>query len=99
MPLPAIGATAQEIRAGTKGMVLLVSPVEPAGATAKFLADRGESVMGVSIEVQSLAKTQSVLRTGLQQIQAAYSGPFGRSLLVPGELAAGAWIEFFERKK
>jgi catechol 2,3-dioxygenase-like lactoylglutathione lyase family enzyme len=99
IPLPAIGATAQEIRAGSNGTILLVSPAGPDGATARFLSDRGESVMGVSIEVQSLAKAQSVLKTGLQQDLAEYSGPYGKSLLVPGESAAGAWIEFFEKGK
>ena len=98
MPLPAIGATAQEIRAGN-GTILLVSPAAPEGAAAKFLSDRGESVMGVSIEVRSLVKTQSVLKTRLPQDLAVYSGPYGRSLVVPGELAAGAWIEFFEKGK
>jgi hypothetical protein len=97
-PLPVIGASAQEIRAGSGGTILLVSPTEPTGVTARFLSDRGESVMGVSIEVQSLAKTQSVLKTGLQHDLAEYSGPYGKSLLVPGELAAGAWIEFFEKE-
>ena len=76
-----------------------MSPAVPAGATAKFLADRGESVMGVSIEVQDLAKTRLVLKTGLQQDLPEYSGPYGKSLLVPGEFAAGAWIEFFEKRK
>ena len=99
MPLPAIGATAQEIRAGSNGTILLVSPAVPAGATAKFLADRGESVMGVSIEVQDLAKTRLVLKTGLQQDLPEYSGPYGKSLLVPGECATGNWIEFFEKGK
>jgi len=99
MPLPTIGATAQEIRAGSNGTILLVSPNEPAGVTARFLSDRGESAMGVSIEVQNLAKTQSVLKTGLQRDLAVYSGPYGKSLVVPGELAAGAWIEFFEKDK
>src|SRR5208282_3823701 len=51
MPLPAIGATAQAFQAGD-GTILLVSPAAPDGATAKFLSDRGESVMGVSIEVE-----------------------------------------------
>lgn len=99
MPLPAIGATAQEIRAGSNGTILLVSPALPGGATEKFLADRGESLMGVSIEVQELAKTRLVLKTRLQQDLPEYSGPYGKSLLVPGEFATGAWIEFFEKRK
>jgi catechol 2,3-dioxygenase-like lactoylglutathione lyase family enzyme len=98
MALPAIGATAQEFQAGD-GTILLVSPAAQDGATAKFLSDRGESVMGVSIEVQSLEKTQSVLRDGLHQSLATYPGPYGKSIVVPGEIAAGVWIEFFEKAK
>jgi len=98
MALPAIGATAQEFQAGD-GTILLVSPAAQDGATAKFLSDRGESVMGVSIEVQSLEKTQSVLQDGLHQSLTTYSGPYGKSIVVPGEIAAGVWIEFFEKAK
>lgn len=66
MALTAIGTTAQEIQAGD-GTILLVSPASPGEAAAKFLSGRGESVMGVSIEVQSLEKTRSVLKQGLHQ--------------------------------
>ena len=98
MALPAIGAIAQEFQAG-EGTILLVSAAAPDGATAKFLSDRGEAVMGVSIEVQSLEKTQSVLGQGLHQNFTIYSGPYGKSVVVPGEFAAGVWIEFFEKAK
>ena len=98
--LPAIAATAQEFLAGD-GTILLVSPVasRPAGAVRKFLSDRGESVMGVSIEVQSLKETQAVLKNGLHQNLTAYPGPYGQSVVVPGEFASGVWIEFFEKAK
>jgi hypothetical protein len=100
MALPAIGAIAQEFQAGD-GTILLVSPATSTsdGAATKFLSDRGESVMGVSIEVQSLEKAKSVLREGLHQNLTIYSGPYGKSVVVPGEFAAGVWIEFFEKAK
>lgn len=100
MTLPAIGAIGQEFQAGD-GTILLVSPVTSTadGAAMKFLSDRGESVMGVSIEVPSLEKTKSVLGVALHQNLKAYSGPYGNSVVVPGELAAGVWIEFFEKAK
>jgi catechol 2,3-dioxygenase-like lactoylglutathione lyase family enzyme len=98
MVLPAIGAIAQEFQAGD-GTILLVSPATSAsdGAATRFLSDRGESVMGVSIEVESLEKTRSVLKEGLHQNLTVYSGPYGKSVVVPGEFAAGVWIEFFEK--
>jgi catechol 2,3-dioxygenase-like lactoylglutathione lyase family enzyme len=97
MTLPAIGASAQEFQAGD-GTILLVSPSSPAGAAAKFLSGRGESVMGVSIEVESVEKTRSVLKEGLHQDLPIYSGPYGKSVVVPGDFTSGVWIEFFERR-
>jgi catechol 2,3-dioxygenase-like lactoylglutathione lyase family enzyme len=98
--LPAIGATAQEFHAGD-GTILLVSPAasRSGGAVRKFLSDRGESVMGVSIEVQRLAETQSVLKEGLHKSLKTYPGLYGESVVVPGGFAAGVWIEFFEKAK
>jgi hypothetical protein len=55
--------------------------------------------MGVSIEVQRLAETQSVLKEGLHQSLTTYPGLYGESVVVPGGLAAGVWIEFFEKAK
>lgn len=98
MEFSAIGASAQEIQTG-EGALLLLTPVLPGGAADKFMEDRGESMMGVSIEVEGLEKTRAVLKERLHQELAAYSGPFGKSVLVPGDLAAGAWIEFFEKGK
>jgi catechol 2,3-dioxygenase-like lactoylglutathione lyase family enzyme len=98
MELSTIGAMAQEIQAG-EGALLLLTPDVPGGVADKFMADRGESMMGVSIEVEDLEKTRAVLKRGLHQEFAVYSGPFGKSVLVPGDLAAGAWIEFFEKGK
>jgi len=98
MELSAIGARAQEIQTGD-GAILLFTPDVPGGAAEKFMADRGESMMGVSIEVENLERTRAVLKERLNQEFTVYAGPFGKSVLVPGELAAGAWIEFFEKRK
>ena len=98
MGLPAIGARAQEIQVGD-GSVLLVTPDAPGGSTDKFITDRGESMMGISVEVESLEQARAVLKDRLHRDVAVYSGPFGKSVLVPAELAAGAWFEFFEKVK
>ena len=98
MDLSAIGAKAQEIQAG-EGALLLLTPDVADGVTDKFMKDRGESMMGVSVEVENLEKTRAVLKERLHQELAVYQGPFGKSVLVPASLAAGAWIEFFEKGK
>lgn len=98
MALPAIEATGQEMQAGN-GVILLVSPTAPDGATAKFIADRRESVMGMSLEVENIGKTQSVLKSRLHRDLSVYVGPCGKSILVPADLAMGAWIEFFEKSR
>ena len=98
--LPAMGAIAQEFQAGD-GIILLVSPAasNPDGPVTKFLSDRGESVMGASIEVESIQKARSVLGGGLHRNLTIYSGPYGNSVVVPGDVAAGVWLEFFEKAK
>lgn len=98
MTLSAIGASAQEIRAGN-GAILLLTPDAPGGHLQEFMADRGQAVMGVSIEVEDIERTRAVLKERLHQELAVYSGAFGKSVLVPGQLAAGAWIEFFQNGK
>lgn len=96
--LPSVGATAREIQAGT-GVILLVTAAGTGGSTASFLNDRGESVMGVSLEVPNLATTRALLAQRMHRELPVYSGPYGKSIAVPGELARGVWVEFFERRR
>lgn len=98
MMLASVGASAQEIRTGD-GAILLLTPDVPGGPVQKFMADRGQAMTGVSIEVEDLERTRAVLKERLHQEFAVYSGAFGKSVLVPGHLAAGGWIEFFQNGK
>jgi catechol 2,3-dioxygenase-like lactoylglutathione lyase family enzyme len=94
LELPALGASATEIHARA-GSILLVTPKNPGGAVAKFLDERGESVMGVSLKVADLHRTQAELARRIRRDLPMYEGPYGKSIAVPGDLAKGTWIEFF----
>jgi catechol 2,3-dioxygenase-like lactoylglutathione lyase family enzyme len=101
-----IGARGQEIEAGA-GKIMLVAPQSANGPAARFERSRepfrlevglGESVMGVSIEVKSLAATRALLEARTHRKFATYAGPFGESLLVPAQFTQGVWMEFFQKK-
>jgi len=96
LDMPLLGAEAREIQAGL-GTILLLQPSDEAGAVASFLAERGEGVMGVSIEVRDLDRVLWMIEFNTDLELVPYDGPFGQSLLIPGELARGIWIEFFKR--
>lgn len=96
--LPFLGARAREIRTGV-GSILLVAPSGPAGAAAKFIHQRGEGVMGLTLRVDDVMKTRMVLAERTHTELPVYAGVYGRSVVVPGQLAKGAWIEFAERSR
>jgi hypothetical protein len=55
------------------GFVLL-EPKGKTGKAASFLAERGEGIMGVSIEVESLATARALLEKNTKRQFASYSG-------------------------
>ena len=96
LDMPRLAAEAREIEAGL-GAILLLRPSDEAGAVASFLAERGEGVMGVSIEVRDLDRALWIIETNTDLELVPYDGPFGRSVLIPADMACGVWIEFFRR--
>jgi catechol 2,3-dioxygenase-like lactoylglutathione lyase family enzyme len=92
-----LGALGREIEAGT-GRIVLLEPKGKTGKAASFLAERGEGIMGVSLEVASLATARSFLEKNTRRKFASYSGPYGDSILIPADLADGVWIEMFQKK-
>ena len=64
----------------------------------RFLADRGEGIMGVSLEVSSLATARALLERNTMRKVASYPGPYGDSILIPAELANGMSIEMFRSR-
>ena len=90
------GAVSMEVN-GRAGRILLLSPSDARGVVASFVKGRGEGVMGLSIEVRNLLAARRVIESSGQRI-VPYAGAYGRSLLVPADLAHGVWIEMFQRR-
>ena len=94
--LPELGATGREVEVG-QGVILLVQPQKNDGKVASFLADRGEGIMGVSMEVRDLTTARQLLEASTKRNFIPYAGSYGTSLLIPAEMTGGLWIEMFER--
>ena len=93
---PALGAVGREIEAGGSRIVLL----EPKGKTGKaesFLAERGEGIMGVTIEVATLETARALLEKNTKREFGSYAGAYGNSILIPAELAHGYGSRCFRR--
>jgi len=95
LDIPAVGAKARELQAGS-GVILLLAPTKADGSVAKTLSERGESVMGISLEVSNLNKTREVLTARGQKVIST-SGAFGKGLMVNAAFAKGTWMEFVEK--
>jgi catechol 2,3-dioxygenase-like lactoylglutathione lyase family enzyme len=92
---PRLGAKGVELHAG-QGSILLLQPSDSNGKAAAFLARRGESIAGLSIEVISLEKATSYLAQKTGQSLAQYSGVFGQSILVGPELTHDVFLELYQ---
>jgi hypothetical protein len=93
---PALGAAGREIEAGG-GRIVLLEPKGKTGKAASYLAERGEGIMGVSIEVGSLETARALLEKNTKREFGSYAGAYGNSILIPAELAHGVWIEMFQK--
>ncbi len=94
----ALGAAGREIEAGG-GRIVLLEPKGKTGKAASFLAERGEGIMGVSIEVGSLEIARALLEKNTKREFGSYAGAYGNSILIPAELAHGVWIEMFQKAR
>lgn len=92
--LSQLNATGREIRTG-QGVILLLQPQSGDGRVFSFLADRGEGMMGVSVEVSDLRTAHTLLETNTRRKFTPYAGPYGSSILIPAEIGYGVWIELF----
>lgn len=93
---PRLGALGQEIWAG-QGMIRLLQGEGRGSKISELLSSRGEGVIGVSVEVESVARARALIekRASLRlPIRETFDGS---SLLVPAERAHGLWLELFER--
>ena len=95
--LPQLGAIGSEIKAG-QGVILLLQPTSHSGKVAKFLEDRGEGIMGISIEVSRLMTARKLLQMNTKRKFTPYGGPYGMSVLIPAQITHGVWVEMFQRR-
>jgi catechol 2,3-dioxygenase-like lactoylglutathione lyase family enzyme len=91
-----LGARAREFETGL-GRILLLQASSSGKPAANFFHEHGPGVMGFTLAVTDLAKAQSMIgaKTGMQ-LQ-TYDGVYGRSFLVPSDLANGVWIEMVQK--
>ena len=86
-------------RAASRRCSVRVAPSDARGPVAKFVTDRDESVMGITVRVENLEKTQALLGERTHADMPVQKGPYGRSIIVSSDLAKGAWIEFADGKR
>ena len=93
-----VGAEGREIETG-RGKIVLLQPKSKGGRAASFLAEHGEGIMGLSVEVSSLRTARTLLEKNTNRKFSTYAGAYGDSILVPAEIAHGVWIEMFQKSK
>ncbi len=95
LDLPWLNAKGLELQAGN-GSILLLAPTGDKGETVRFLAQRGEGVIGASIEVASLATCERSLKQSKIDTQ-TQTGPDQTSLMVHAHGTHGLFLEFFQK--
>jgi catechol 2,3-dioxygenase-like lactoylglutathione lyase family enzyme len=92
-----LGARSREIAAG-QGVILVLQADDAKGAVASYVAQHGEGVVGVSIEVRDLKVARSLLQSSTKQELNPYKGVFGESILVAPAFTHGVWIELIQKR-
>ena len=92
----ALGARGREFQTGN-GSLLLLEPTSPNKPAADFSRERGAGVMGVTLAVGELGKAKSMIEEKTHKELPPYDGVYGRSFLVPAEVANGVWIEMTQK--
>lgn len=90
-----LGARGRECQTG-HGSILLLEPNSPGKPAADFSHERGEGVMGVTLAVGDLGNAKSLIEKNTRRELRSYDGIYGKSILVPAELANGVWIEMVQ---
>ena len=93
-----LGANGREIETG-RGKIVLLKPESKGGRAASFLAEQGEGIMGLSVELSSLRTARTLLEKNTNRKFSTYAGAYGDSILIPAEIAHGVWIEMFQKSK
>jgi catechol 2,3-dioxygenase-like lactoylglutathione lyase family enzyme len=91
-----LGARGRELETG-RGKILLLEANSLGKPTADFVRERGQGMMGFTLAVGDIARAQSLIGEKTKRTFSTYDGIYGKSLLVPPELASGAWIEMVQK--
>jgi hypothetical protein len=78
-----------------KGSLVLLSPAESKGKTLRFLAQRGEGVIGAGIQVADLAACKETLQKSGRRFRENV-GIHGEGLMAEPEQAHGVYLEMFQ---
>jgi catechol 2,3-dioxygenase-like lactoylglutathione lyase family enzyme len=92
----ALGARGRELDTH-RGKILLLEANSPEKPAANFSRERGQGVMGLTLAVGDIAKTQSLIGENTNRKFPLYDGIYGKSFLVPPELANSVWIEMVQK--
>jgi Glyoxalase-like domain len=91
-----LGAQGEEFETA-RGKIVLLRAKTTDGRAAQFVRDRGEGVMGVTLDVIDIPKAQTLIEKTVKRALPVYAGFYGNSFLVPAELACGVWIEMVQK--
>ncbi len=95
LELPQLQAFGHEIIAG-QGTILLLQPTERNGAVESFLLNRGEGIMGITIEVSDLGVARELVESKTDRNWKPYPGAYGSSIAISADLTFGMWVEMFQ---
>lgn len=80
-----------------RGKIILLRANTSDGPAAQFACDRGEGVLGVTLDAIDIAKVHALIEKNVKRTLPLYAGFYGNSFLVPAELACGVWIEMVQK--
>jgi hypothetical protein len=92
-----VAGIGREFGAG-EGVILLLQGDNLRSDVSSFLNERGEGIMGVSIQVKNLETAQKFIETAIQDKFEIYDGIYGKSILISPQETSGIWIELFQIK-
>ena len=75
---------------------MLLESRDKNGALTKYLADHGQGIIGLSVEVADLSKARQLAESGTGRKLETYKGFYGPSFLLPPDVTHGVWMEMFQ---
>jgi hypothetical protein len=76
---------------------LLLEPNSTGKPAANLSRERGDGLMGVTLRVGDLGKAKTLIEEHTRRKLSSYDGTYGKSFLVPADVANGVWIEMVQK--